>query len=175
MLMNDQSQSDLQRAVWELQQREQITTTLINYCVNVDRNDPVALGEEVFAEDGCFELGARYAVVGRENLEKMFAKTLAVFTSTSHHLSNVRITLTSDTTAESTAYVYAWHLSAADGKRIDLWGRYEDRLVLTAKGWRIANRRLSAAGSDGWDNPPFDLPERLPNPINPPSPAITKR
>jgi hypothetical protein len=39
MLMNDQSQSDLQRAVWELQQREQITTTLINYCVNVDRND----------------------------------------------------------------------------------------------------------------------------------------
>jgi hypothetical protein len=30
MLMNDQSQSDLQRAVWELQQREQITTTLIN-------------------------------------------------------------------------------------------------------------------------------------------------
>ena len=173
--MKDYSASELQRAVWTLQQHELITTTLINYCVYVDRNDPLGLTEQVFAPDGCFELGARYAVVGRENLAKMFAKTLAVFSATSHHLSNVRITLLDDTTAESTAYVYAWHAAAADGKRIDLWGRYEDRLVLTDAGWRIASRRLSAAGSDGWDNPPFDLPVRLPNPENPPSPAITRR
>jgi hypothetical protein len=173
--MSNASQSALERAVWELQQREAITETLINYCVNVDRNDPVTLTERVFAEDGCFELGARYAVVGREELRKMFARTLAAFSATSHHLSNLRITLTDERTAQSTAYVYAWHVSVTDGKRIDLWGRYHDHLVLTAQGWRIASRRLSAAGSDGWDNPPFDISERLPNPQNPPSPAITRR
>ena len=46
--MPDESLSSLQRAVWELQQRVQITETLINYCVHVDRNDPVALTELVF-------------------------------------------------------------------------------------------------------------------------------
>ena len=173
--MPDESLSSLQRAVWELQQRVQITETLINYCVHVDRNDPVALTELVFAEDGCFELGARYAVVGRENLQKMFAKTLAVFSATSHHLSNVRITFTGDTTAHTTAHVYAWHLTQPEGRRVDLWGRYEDQLVLGAKGWRIASRRLSAAGSDGWDKPPFQGVERLANPIDPPAPVITTR
>lgn len=173
--MSTANQSALERAVWELQQREAITETLINYCVGVDRNDPQALTDLVFAEDGAFELGARYAVVGAVELRKMFARTLAAFSATSHHLSNVRITLTSDTTAETTAYVYAWHVAVQDGRRIDLWGRYEDRLVLTPRGWRIASRRLSAAGSDGWEKPPFDISERLPNPANPPSPVITKR
>ncbi len=173
--MSTMNQSALERAVWELQQREAITQTLINYCVGVDRNDPVAVTDLVFAEDGAFELGARYAVVGAAELQKMFARTLAPFSATSHHLSNVSITLTSATTAESSAYVYAWHLTVEDGRRIDLWGRYEDRLVLTPRGWRIASRRLSAAGSDGWDKPPFDLTERLPNPVNPPSPTLTRR
>jgi hypothetical protein len=164
-----------ERQLWALVQRQQITETLLDYSYFVDRNDPVSLVEKVFCEDGCFELGARHAVIGRANLARMFAKTLAVFTATSHHLSNVRIRFTGDDSAESTAYVYAWHLTVDGGRRIDLWGRYHDRLQLTAQGWRIANRRLSAAGSDGWHNPPFDPVERLPNPTHTPPPEITRR
>ncbi|MSR12965.1 MAG: nuclear transport factor 2 family protein [Gammaproteobacteria bacterium] len=163
------------KQLWELVQRQLIHETLMDYCLFVDRNDPGSLVERVFCADGCFELGARHAVIGRDNLARMFAKTLAAFTATSHHLSNVHIHMTGDTTAESTAYVYAWHLTVEDGRRIDLWGRYHDQLRLTAQGWRIANRRLSATGSDGWKNPPFDPVERQPNPEHTPAPEITRR
>lgn len=163
-----------ERVLWELEQRRLITETLQDYCHHVDRNDAVALAEQVFCADGRFELGSRHAVVGSEQLQLMFAKTLGVFVRTSHHLSNVRIRFTGDDSAESTAYVYAWHLAADDGRRIDLWGRYHDRLRLTPAGWRIASRRLTVAGSDGWHNPPFEVVERLPNPINPPSPRVER-
>ncbi|MGH8598900.1 MAG: nuclear transport factor 2 family protein [Gammaproteobacteria bacterium] len=163
------------RALWELVQRQWIIETLQDYCHFVDRNDPASLVTQVFCVDGCFELGSRRAVIGRDNLTRMFAKTLAAFTATSHHLSNVRIHFSGDDTAESTAYVYAWHITVGDERRIDLWGRYRDRLRLTPDGWRIANRRLSAAGSDGWDNAPFEPVERLPNPTHTPPPEITRR
>lgn len=165
-----------ERRVWELEQRRLIEETLLNYAHFVDRNDPGSLANEVFAEDGCFELGSRQAVVGREDLKLMFAKTLAVFSRTSHHISNIRIRFTSDETAESSAYVYAWHITADEtGRRIDLWGRYHDRLRLTSGGWRIANRHLSVAGTDGWLNPPFELAERLANPTDTPNPKIVRR
>ncbi len=172
---NHAALQDNARTLWEIVHRQRITETLQDYCHFVDRNDPASLVTEVFASDGCFELGSRHAVIGRDNLARMFAKTLAAFTATSHHLSNVRIRFTGDGSAESTAYVYAWHLATADGRRIDLWGRYHDRLVLTAVGWRIKNRRLSAAGSDGWHNPPFEPVVRLPNPTETLAPEITRR
>jgi hypothetical protein len=163
------------RLLWETVQRQLITETLQDYSYYVDRNDARGLVQEVFCEDGEFELGARHAVIGREELAKMFAKTLAPFRATSHHVSNIRIRFQGDDRAESSAYVYAWHIAADDGHRIDLWGRYHDRLRLTAEGWRIAVRRLTVAGCDGWQDPPFDLIERLPNPHNPPSPKVTRR
>ena len=164
-----------ERAVWELVQRQLINETLFDYSYYVDRNDPAGLVLKVFCEDGCFELGSRHAVIGRDNLARMFAKTLAVFTATSHHVSNVRIQFRGDDSAEASAYVYAWHIAVDDGRRIDLWGRYHDHLRLTPDGWLIANRRLSVAGSDGWHKPPFEQIERLPNPIDPPAPVVTRR
>jgi hypothetical protein len=164
-----------ERLAWELEQRRLISEVLMDYSFYVDRNDPAGLVSQVFAEDGCFELGSKHAVVGREDLKLMFAKTLAVFKSTSHHVSNIRVRFTSDSTAESSAYVYAWHIAADDGHRIDLWGRYHDKHRLTNEGWRITNRHLTVAGTDGWKDPPFELPERLPNPTHTPSPKITRR
>jgi hypothetical protein len=163
------------RELWELVQRARIEDTLKDYCHYVDRNDPDGIVGQVFCADGCFELGSRHAVVGHAQLRLMFAKTLAAFSMTSHHLSNVTVRFTGEDSAESTAYVYAWHLATEDGRRIDLWGRYHDRLRLLSQGWRIASRRLIVAGTDGWLDPPFELPERLPNPVDPPSPRIEKR
>lgn len=165
---------DERRVVWELEQRRLITGTLLDYCEHVDRNDPESLATKVFAADGVFELGPTRAVVGRDDLARMFARTLCAFSATSHHLSNVRIELEGEDRARATAYVYAWHRTV-DGRRVDIWGRYDDDLRLTDQGWRIARRRLSAAGSDGWDDAPFALVERLPNPVDPPSPTVLHR
>ena len=167
------------RVVWELEQRRLIAEVLTDYSHFVDRNDPQGLVDRVFCEDGTFELGSRHAVIGRAELALMFAKTLAPFSRTSHHVTNIKVTFTGDQMgvemAESTAYVYAWHLTADGGRRIDLWGRYHDRHRLTAEGWRIATRQLTVAGSDGWIDPPFELAERLPSPADTPSPKITRR
>ena len=162
------------RLVWELEQRRLIAELLMDYSHFVDRNDPQGLVARVFCEDGCFELGARHAVVGRADLALMFARTLAPFSRTSHHVTNIKVMFTGAETAESTAYVYAWHLTVLEERRIDLWGRYHDQHRLTAEGWRIATRRLTVAGSDGWIDPPFDLAERLRSPPDTPSPKITK-
>ena len=163
-----------ERIVWELEQRRLITETLQDYCEHVDRNDPASLVKLVFTDDAVFELGSSHAVVGSENLAAMFARTLAPFTRTSHHLSNVKVRFDADTEATTSAYVYAWH-QQTDGKRVEVWGRYHDRLRLTPHGWRIANRHLSMVGYDGWDKAPFELAERLPSPAELPSPRVTRR
>jgi hypothetical protein len=169
-------ETDQSRTLWELEQRRLITETLLDYCEYVDRNDPPTLVRKVFAPDGRFELGSDRAVVGREQLARMFAKTLCAFTATSHHLSNVRITFDGDgdDRAEATAYVYAWHRTL-DDRRVDIWGRYRDDLRLTDEGWRIAVRHLSMAGSDGWLDAPFERVDRLPNPLDAPPPTIERR
>ena len=141
--------SETEHLVWELEQRRLIAEVLIDYCFFVDRNDPQGLVARVFCEHGCFELGSRHAVIGRADLALMFARTLAPFSRTSHHVTNIKMTFTGADTAESTAYVYAWHLTVAEGRRIDLWGRYHDRHRLTAEGWRIELRRLTVAGKIG--------------------------
>ena len=125
------TQADSTKLLWELEQRRRIEETLMDYSFFVDRNDPIELVNRVFCEDGCFELGSKHAVVGREQLALMFAKTLAQFTRTSHHLSNVRVSFDGDETADSSAYVYAWHVDASDGRRIDLWGRPAVRVSRT--------------------------------------------
>ena len=171
--------NETERLVWELEQRRLIAEVLLDYSHFVDRNDPQGLVAQVFCPDGCFELGSRHAVIGRAELALMFARTLALFSRTSHHVTNIKVIFTGAQTgaetAESTAYVYAWHLTVDGGRRIDLWGRYHDRHRLSAEGWRIATRRLTVAGSDGWIDPPFELAERLPNPTETPPPKITRR
>jgi hypothetical protein len=164
---------DDRRILWELEQRRLIADTLLDYCEYVDRNDPETLVPLVFAADARFELSPSRAVIGHADLVKMFAKTLAGFARTSHHLSNVRISFDGDARAEADSYVYAWHQTPL-GQRIEVWGRYHDRLLLTADGWRIERRRLSTAGYDGWEGAPFELMSRLPNPVDPPSPVIQR-
>lgn len=175
----DVGDADLRRMVWEQEQRRLITETLLDYCELVDRNDPEALVERVFAPDGAFELGSSRAVVGRENLAKMFSKTLAAFTATSHHLSNLRISFAESVSgapgrAHATAFVYAWHRTVG-GDRVEVWGRYADTLVRTEAGWRIQSRRATTAGADGWANAPFEYIDRLPNPTDTPSPEVQRR
>ena len=163
---------DTNRVLWELEQRRLITETMQDYCEFVDRNDADALALRVFSPDAAFQLGATRAVVGRPDLRLMFAKTLAAFSATSHHLSNVRIRFEGDDRATSTAYIYAWHRTLA-GDGVEVWGRYADEHVLLDEGWRIAKRHLSMAGTEGWDRPPFEMIERLPNPVDPPAPTVT--
>lgn len=165
---------DATRVLWELEQRRLITETLQDYCTFVDQNDPEMIAMRVFAPGGEFELAANQAVSGREKLTRMFTKILGGFAATSHHLSNVRITLEGQDRAHATAYVYAWH-RMTNGDRVEAWGRYSDDWVLLEEGWRIQRRVITMAGTDGLEGTPFQPMPRLASPTDLPSPTVTRR
>jgi ketosteroid isomerase-like protein len=152
---------DQERVLWELAQRRCIEEVLLDYCEAVDLNDVDRLVDEVFTPDARFELGSRHATEGSEALRDMFARTLAQFEASSHHLSNVRITVTGEDSAEASAYVYAWHSFRPDSRRVDVWGRYHDQLRLVDDRWRLAVRRLTVAGSE-WPGVAFESIPRKP-------------
>ena len=152
---------DEKRVLWELAQRPRIEEVLLDYCEAVDLNDVDRLVDEVFTPDARFELGSRHATEGSEALRDMFSRTLSQFEASSHHLSNVRITITGDDTAAASAYVYAWHSFKPDSRRVDIWGRYHDQLRLVDGDWRLAVRRITAAGSE-WPGVPFEGIPRKP-------------
>jgi hypothetical protein len=60
------------------------------------------------------------------------------------------------------AYATAWH-EFADGSTAVSRVRYVDRLVRTEAGWRIAERRLLALGTEGWQGVEYRFVERRPD------------
>jgi hypothetical protein len=70
---------------------------------------------------------------------------------THHNVLNVRIELLDDDDAHARAHFYAVHrgVGAMAGALYSVWGQYDDRLVLTPAGWRIACRRYTNYVVDG--------------------------
>ena len=111
------------------------------------------LVRELFTRDCAVVYGdaegmrSRGAADLQQSLRRLFR-----FARTSHHLSNVDIEIVGGT-ARATSYVLAWH-QFPNGRSNTLYARYEDRLVRTDAGWRIAERRQYTHGSDEpWDRP----------------------
>jgi ketosteroid isomerase-like protein len=105
---------------------------------------------ELFTDD-CkvnYAKGDTWAMQGRSTVAAHLATTLSRFSATSHHISNVDIVVDGEDTATSQCYLYAWHRFAKypDKPDFEFWGRYDDELIRTDDGWRIAVRRLTMAG-----------------------------
>lgn len=125
-----------------------VTQTLQGYCQFLDeaRVDEFV---DLFTEDCVMEEGRK--AEGRQEIEKGVKRVIALFQSTSHHLSNVRVTPLDTHSADSLAYCYAWHLEH-DGTHLEIWARYIDRLRLEDDGrWRIQHRVVQVAGFRGRD------------------------
>ncbi|CAN0579996.1 unnamed protein product [Ectocarpus sp. 12 AP-2014] len=127
--------------------RQRIETVLIDYCAHLDRMDLAALGA-LFTTDCRVIYGDSPALQseGRAALEESLARMWR-WQRTAHHLSNVRIRLQGDATAQAESCVLAWH-EAPDGHTATLYGRYIDRLVQRQGNWLIAERRMEMNGSD---------------------------
>jgi hypothetical protein len=126
----------------------EITQVLARYASAIDRRD-FDLLREVFTPDASID----YAVEGGTKLSlpemiEWLRGALRMFRVTQHALAMPIIDLDGDS-ARSVTYVTATHVqSPLDGSGdvyAVLHGAYTDRLVRTAAGWRIAERRL-----DNW-------------------------
>ncbi len=144
-----------------IEDRTAILDLLHEYCRLVDLLATSELAD-LFTEDCLVDYGPGMggARRGRAVVEHALAKGLRRFAATSHYLANATITLDGDRAA-GVSYVLAWH--RLGGARPDAWlfGQYHDRFARDDNRWRIAERRLLAAGEVGFDVAWNMLPRRF--------------
>jgi ketosteroid isomerase-like protein len=138
----------------ELVDRQQISDLIHGYCRMLDMNHPEEVAD-LFTEDCVtdYGIGKGGPIRGRAALEKAVGRAMADFSATHHHLSNISLRFEDDGSVRGVSYIYAWHRRSGDEPDQHLWGEYHDRFVRTPDGWRIAERRLLAAGHQNF---PFE-------------------
>jgi hypothetical protein len=115
------------------------------YCWALDTHQWDDLAE-VFLPEATAVLGSS-ELQGLTAIKERVARALGPLDDSQHMVNTHQIRLAGDT-ATSRCYLHAQHVrhAAADqgtlGPHFVVAGRYEDRLVRTADGWRIAHREL---------------------------------
>jgi 3-phenylpropionate/cinnamic acid dioxygenase small subunit len=138
----------------QLSDHQEITDVLHAYCRAIDDNRPDDV-IECFTDDCRYDYGGSLGrFEDRQHAYKFFrAGTDKLYKRSAHFLSNVEITFTGADTAEARSYVNAWHEFNDDHPNAWIFGRYDDRLVRTAGGWRICERRVDTMGQESWPTP----------------------
>jgi 3-phenylpropionate/cinnamic acid dioxygenase small subunit len=121
--------------------RQDIAEVLVRYATGIDRRD-----WELFRTCFTADVRAEYEGIATwtsvEEITEYMTSSHADMGHTMHRLTNVAITVHDDT-ATARTYVDAV-LMAADGQNgINPIGFYDDELVRTESGWRIARRRFT--------------------------------
>jgi hypothetical protein len=103
----------------------------------------------LFTPDAVVDYGPEFpAMTGIDTIAPAIAKGLAeVFEATSHHVSNITVSLNGPDAARSIAYVYAWHRYRSGAPDGELWAQYHHEFRRTDRGWKIAKLVLRAAGT----------------------------
>ena len=126
-----------------------IRDVAFRYCRALDTKD-WALLDEVFLPDATGELGTPTTLVGIDAIRGRIRTALEHLDDSQHLVGNHEIEVVGDS-ATHRCYLQAQHIRAAatGGPNYIVAGRYEDRLVRTPDGWRIAHRTLTVMWTDG--------------------------
>ena len=127
--------------------REHIRDLVARYahCADSGRFDELV---ELFAEDGVLETPDRQEHRGRAAIRAFLGGTkteLAAATHAAwirHHVSTLRLEVTSASEARGAAYFFV-----ITERGPDHWGRYRDRYVNVGGHWQFAHRRVRLDGS----------------------------
>ena len=139
--------SDQHATLRELVDRHEITELIHAYCERFDRNDPDGVAA-LFTPDAVIDYNPDTSTITGADLAASIADGLrTIFAATSHHVSNISITLEDVDAARSLTYLDAWHRYHDGSSDGFLWGRYLHRFRRTEDGWRIAGLTLQAAGT----------------------------
>ncbi|MBW1743305.1 MAG: nuclear transport factor 2 family protein, partial [Deltaproteobacteria bacterium] len=133
----------MEKALQELLDIHAIEQLMVRYADRIDANDPEGAAA-CYAEDGIGKYWGTFQ--GRQEISEVLSAILSMFSTTSHHLSNININLEGDQ-ATAMSYVYAFHRTADTDEPIHYWGRWVDRLMRTDEGWLFAEREVLGVGS----------------------------
>lgn len=109
--------------------------------------------EQVFTPDATAVLGSP-ELRGVEAIKRRIEQALGSLDDSQHMVNTHEVRIDGDT-ATSRCYFHAQHVRRAaaeqgtGGRHYIVAGRYEDRLVRTAEGWRIARRELITMWTEG--------------------------
>jgi hypothetical protein len=131
-------ETQLDRALHELLDRQEIRDVLLRYCRGVDRRDEEIL-RSVYHADAVHEYGS--FKLNAWEFARIIVDQIGQFSMTSHFLTNELIELEGDV-AHVESYVQAVHRSEREGKKIEsiLALRYADRFEQREGVWKIAHR-----------------------------------
>ncbi|UGU29148.1 nuclear transport factor 2 family protein [Mycolicibacterium smegmatis] len=121
---------------------QHIVDVLTRYATGIDRRD-WRLFRTVFTDDCAVDYGEIGAWNSADAVTDFMEQTHAMAGHTLHRLSNHVVTVDGDTAGART-YVDALIMSQDNASGVNAAGFYDDDLVRTPDGWRIACRRFTS-------------------------------
>jgi 3-phenylpropionate/cinnamic acid dioxygenase small subunit len=125
----------------ERDDRQDISDLLVRYATGIDRRD-WSLFRTVFTDDCELDYGEIGTWQGVDAVTDFMHTTHAMAGHTLHRLTNQAITLDGDK-ASARTYVDAVIMFGDNQSGVNAWGFYDDEIVRSADGWRIARRRFT--------------------------------
>ncbi|CDP87493.1 MULTISPECIES: nuclear transport factor 2 family protein [Mycolicibacterium] len=122
--------------------REDITEVLVRYATGIDRRD-WPLFRTVFTDDCVLDYGEIGTWIGVDAVTEFMDQSHAMAGHTMHRLSNHAIAVDGDT-ATARTYIDGLIMAQDNNSGVNAIGFYDDELVRTPAGWRIARRRFTA-------------------------------
>jgi hypothetical protein len=123
------------------EERQDINELLVRYATGIDRRD-WALFRTLFTEDCELDYGEIGTWKGIDAVAEFMEKSHAAAGPTMHRMSNAVIAVDGDRAGART-YVDALILFGDSGSGVNAIGYYDDDMVRTDNGWRIARRRFT--------------------------------
>jgi 3-phenylpropionate/cinnamic acid dioxygenase small subunit len=121
--------------------RQDISDVLIRYATGIDRRD-WPLFRTVFADDCELDYGEIGTWNGVDAVTEFMEQAHAMAGHTLHRLTNQAITVDGDK-ATARTYIDGLIMFADNDSGVNAVGFYDDELVRTGDGWRIARRRYT--------------------------------
>jgi uncharacterized protein (TIGR02246 family) len=125
----------------EREDRQDISELLVRYASGIDRRD-WALFRTVFTDDCELDYGEIGTWKGVDAVTEFMEQVHALAGHTMHRLSNQAITVDSDKAAART-YIDGLIMFGDNTSGVNAIGFYDDEIVRTKDGWRIARRRYT--------------------------------
>jgi SnoaL-like domain len=125
----------------ERNDRQEISDLLVRYATGIDRRDWL-LFRTVFTDDCRLDYGEIGVWNGVDEVTNFMDQTHAMAGHTMHRLTNQAIAVAGDK-ASARTYVDAVIMFGDNQAGVNALGFYDDEIVRSADGWRIARRRFT--------------------------------
>jgi 3-phenylpropionate/cinnamic acid dioxygenase small subunit len=128
--------------VTQHEDKQDITEVLLRYATGIDRRD-WSLFRTAFTADCELDYGEIGTWTGVDAVTEFMEVSHSMAGHTMHRLTNQAITVSGDR-AEARTYIDGLILAPDNASGVNAVGFYDDELVRTAAGWRIARRRFTS-------------------------------